>query len=148
MDGDDRVLAIVLAAEHLLGFAGFDFRGQVVEPLRQVVEDRLTGLRPLDEDGEIVHPRLERIAQLDVVFETSPPLQQLLRRRLVFPEIGLGNALLYLGEFVRRAGGVKGSSADRSRAWRDPGIGGAAHLIEWWTFSMVQRFQVLGSVLS
>ena len=32
MDGDDGVAAVVLAAEHLLGLAGVDFGGELVEP--------------------------------------------------------------------------------------------------------------------
>ena len=40
MDGDDGVLAVVLAAEHLLGLAGLDFGAQLVEPAREVFGDR------------------------------------------------------------------------------------------------------------
>jgi hypothetical protein len=120
----------VLAAEHLLGLARFDLGAELVEPLGEIVEHRLAGLRPLDQDGEIVHAALERVAQLGVVFEPAPALQQLLRRGLVLPEIRLRDLLLYLGEFVVRAGGVKDSSADRMRAWRDPDTGGAARRVE------------------
>jgi hypothetical protein len=42
----------VLAAEHLLRLAGLDRRRQLVEPAPEIVGDRFTGLRPLDQDGE------------------------------------------------------------------------------------------------
>jgi hypothetical protein len=44
----------VLAAEHLLRLAGFDFGSQFVEPRGQIIGDRLTSLRPFREDGEVV----------------------------------------------------------------------------------------------
>ena len=133
MDGHDRVLAIVLAAEHLLRFASFDFRAEIVEPAHQIVDDRLARLRPFDEDGEIVGAALQRFAEIDVALECLAALEDLLRRRLVLPEIGIGRLLFYLGEFVRGAGGVKDSSADRMRASRDPDIGGADRLTVGWT---------------
>jgi hypothetical protein len=126
MDRDDGVLAIVLPAEHLLGLAGLDFSAELVEPAREIVGDRLPGLRPLDEDGQIVGTPLQGFGQVAIVFEPAPALQQLLRRGLVLPEVGIRNALLYLGELIGGTCGVKDSSADRKRAWRDPDIGGAA----------------------
>ena len=54
MDRDDRVLAIVLAAEHLLGLAGVDLCRELVERPAEIVGDRLPGFGPLDEHGEIV----------------------------------------------------------------------------------------------
>ena len=55
MDGDDRVLAIVLAAEHLLGLAGLDFAlDRSSSAAREIVVDRLARLGPFDEHGEIV----------------------------------------------------------------------------------------------
>jgi hypothetical protein len=84
----------VLAAEHLLRLAGFDFPAELVEPAREVVEHRFTGLRPLDQHGEIVDPRLQRIAQPGVVFEPAAALQQLLRRSLILPEIRVRDPLL------------------------------------------------------
>ena len=54
MDRDDGVLAIVLAAEHLLGLAGVDLAAELVERAAEIVGDRLPRFRPLDEDGEIV----------------------------------------------------------------------------------------------
>jgi len=43
----------VLAAEHLLGFAGVDFLREIVESLGEIIGDRLAGLRPFDEHAEI-----------------------------------------------------------------------------------------------
>jgi hypothetical protein len=105
----------VLAAEHLLGFAGLDLRRQLVERLAEVVPDGLASLGPLDEDVEVVELALQRVAELDVFLEPATALQQLLRVGLVFPEVRSGDALLYAGELDRGAGGVKDSSADRRR---------------------------------
>ena len=46
MDRDDRVLAIVLAAEHLLDLAGLHFLVERVERLRELGVDRLRRRRP------------------------------------------------------------------------------------------------------
>jgi hypothetical protein len=107
----------VLAAEHLLGLAGFDLRGQLVEPFRQIGGDVLARLRPFDQDGQIVGAALQRLAQRDVRFERLAPLQNLLRRRLVLPEVGVGGLLFYFCEFVAGPGAVKDSSANPKRAW-------------------------------
>ena len=60
MDGDDRVLAIVLAAEHLLDLAGLHFLVERLERLRELGVHRLAGLGPFDQHGEIVALLLER----------------------------------------------------------------------------------------
>jgi hypothetical protein len=86
----------VLAAEHLLGFAGFDFGAELVERPRQIVADRLSGLGPFDQHGQIVDAPLERVAETAVGLERLAALQDLLRRRLVFPEIRLGGFLFDL----------------------------------------------------
>jgi hypothetical protein len=115
----------VLAAEHLLRLAGLDFGAQLVEPFRQVGRDVLPGPGPLDENGQISDAARQRRAQIDVGFERLPALQDLLRRGLILPEVGRGRLLLYSCELVGGTRGVKGSSADRSRAWRGPDTGGA-----------------------
>jgi hypothetical protein len=122
MDGDDRVLAIVLAAEHLLRLAGVHLRAQFVERAAEVFGDRFAGLGPFDEDGEVVDPAAQLLAQLTVLFQAAAPLQDLLRRRLVFPEIRRGDAFLYLGDFSGGMCGVKDSSADRRRGAPGPGV--------------------------
>jgi hypothetical protein len=93
----------VLAAEHLLGFARIDLRLEVVERAREIVADRLPRLRPFDEDAEIVNASLEAAAQIAVFLETAPPLQELLRPLLVFPEIRVCDALFDAGELVALA---------------------------------------------
>jgi hypothetical protein len=120
MDGDDGVLAIVLAAEHLLGLAGVDLGGEVVERTPQIVGHRLAGLGPFGEHGKILEPLAQRFAEIAILLETAPPLQQLLRRRLVLPEVRGTDALL---DVLQLAGGmccVKDSSAGRRRGAPNP----------------------------
>ncbi len=62
MNRDDGVLAIVLAAEHLLDLAGLHFLVERVERLRELGVDRLARLGPFDEHGEVVALLLERHA--------------------------------------------------------------------------------------
>jgi hypothetical protein len=115
----------VFAAEHLLGLAGVDFGAEIVEALGEIARDVLARLRPFDEHREIVGSPLQRLAESDIAFERLPALQDLLRRSLVLPEVGVRGLLLYLRELVGGPGGVKDSSADRTRAWRGPDTGGA-----------------------
>jgi hypothetical protein len=89
----------VLAAQHLLRLARVDFLTQFIERPREVVADSLARLRPFDEYREVVDTARERLAERAIVLEAAPPLQQLLRRRLVLPEVRLGDFLLYLREF-------------------------------------------------
>src|SRR4029079_14017403 len=116
--------------EHLLGLAGVDFGGELVEPRRQIVGDPLTRLRPLREARQTVCAPTQRIAQRAIPFDRLAPLQYLLRRGLIFPEVGVGDALFYLRELVGSLRGVKDSSADRTRVGSGPGIGGAVRRAE------------------
>ena len=77
-------------------------------------------LGPFDQDGEILRPRAQRLAEGSILLEPAPPLQQLLSPRLVLPEIGFRYALFYGSEFGCRVCGVKDSSADRMRGARGP----------------------------
>jgi hypothetical protein len=129
MDRDDRVLAIVLAAEHLLRFARVHFASEIVESRRELCADRFPRLCPLGEHREVVDAALQRFAQRLVVFEPPAALQQLLCSRLVLPEVGVGDTLLDFRQFFCGAGGVKDSSADRPRAWRGPDTDGAARRV-------------------
>jgi hypothetical protein len=115
MDGDDSVLAIVLAAEHLLDLAGLDFLVERLESLGELGIDRLPRFGPLDEDGEIVGALAQRHHQVAVLLEPFAALQDLLRFGLVFPEVGRGRLVLEAGQFFVGAGGFKDSSADRQR---------------------------------
>jgi hypothetical protein len=92
MDGQDGVAAIVLAAEHLLDLAGLHFLLERVERLAELRVDRLPGLRPLGEDGEILAALLQRFRQLALLLEAAPPLQDFLRVDLILPEIRRGGA--------------------------------------------------------
>ena len=113
MDGDDRVLAIVLAAEHLLDLAGLHFLIERVEPLGELGVDRLPRLGPFDEHGEVVALLLERGDQIAILLEPAAALLDLLRFGLVLPEIGRGGAHVEAGQFFVRTCGLKDSSADR-----------------------------------
>ena len=97
MDGEDRVLAIVLAAEHLPDLAGLHLLLERIEGLAEFGVDRFAGLRPLDEHGEIVALLLERCHQIVVLLEAPAALQDLLRFGLIFPEIRRGGARLEAG---------------------------------------------------
>ena len=116
MNGEDGVLAIVLAAEHLLDLAGLHFLIERLERLRELGVDRLAGLRPFDQHGQVVALLLERQHQIAILLEPAPALQDLLRFGLVLPEIGRGGARLEAGQFFVGAGGFKDSSADRQPA--------------------------------
>jgi len=110
----------VLAAEHLLGFAGVDLRREIVESAAEIVGHRLPGLAPFDENGEILEPLAQRFAEILIFFEAAAALQQLLRCRLVLPEVRRSDALF---DGLQLAGGVccvKGSSAGRRRGAPDP----------------------------
>jgi hypothetical protein len=107
----------VLAADHLLDLAGLHFLIERVEALHEVGIDVLAGVRPLDEHAEIVGLFLERVNQVAILLQTAAPLQDLLRFRLVFPEIRRGGFRFELGQFLFGAGCLKDSSADRGRAY-------------------------------
>jgi len=116
MDREDGVLAIVLAAEHLLDLAGLHFLIERFERLRELGVDGFAGLRPFDEHGEVVGSLPEREHQIAILFEAAAALQDSLRFGLVFPEIGRSGARLEAGQLVFGAGGFKDSSGDRQRA--------------------------------
>ena len=92
MNRDDGVLSIVLAAEHFLDLAGLHFLVERLERLRELGVDRLAGVRPLNEHGEIVALLLERQHELAILFEAATLLHDALRLGLVLPEIGCGGA--------------------------------------------------------
>jgi hypothetical protein len=66
----------------------------------------------------------ERIAQLEIVGDAAPPLQRLLRFRLVLPEVRSGDAGFELGQLACGMGRVKDSSANLERVSRDLRSGG------------------------
>jgi hypothetical protein len=119
----------VLAAEHLLRLARIDLLRELVQAATEIVGHGLSGFRPFHEHRQVVGALLQGSAEGLILFEPAPPLQQLLGRRLVLPEIRLGDTLFDFRQFVCVAGGVKDSSAVRRRAWRDPRNGGAARRV-------------------
>ena len=120
--GDDRVLGVVLAAEHLLDLAGLDFDLQLVEPAHEVAADVLAGVEPLAQDDQVVGALAQRLQQRDVFVEAPAPLQHLLRRGLVVPEVGRAGLRLEAREFLLGASGVKDTSRVRQRAAAGPRI--------------------------
>jgi hypothetical protein len=87
MNGHNRVLAIVLAAEHLLRLAGVDRAGEIVETLGEIVGNWLSGFRPFDEHGKVVGPSPQRLAEVAVLLQPSSALKEFLRGPLILPEI-------------------------------------------------------------
>jgi hypothetical protein len=120
MDRDDRILAIVLPAEHLLRLAGVYLAGEFVERAAEIVGNRLAGFGPFHQHVEIVQASAERRAQLAILFEPAAPLHDLLRLGLIFPEVRSGDAFFYFCEFDFGAGGVKDGSAGPWRGAPDP----------------------------
>jgi hypothetical protein len=131
MNRDDGVLAIVLAAEHLLRLAGVDLRGEIVERAREVVLDGLAGFGPLDEHGQIVGTPLQRRREVAVLFQPAPALQDLLRTGLVLPEVRGGDLRFYSRELFGGMCGVKDSSAGRWRGAPGPRTCEADRPVEW-----------------
>jgi hypothetical protein len=116
MDGDDGVLAIVLAAEHLLDLAGLHLLIERLERLGELGVNRLPRFGPFDENGEVFALLPEREHQIAILFETAPALEDSLRLGLIFPEIGRRRARLEPVQFFVRFGTLKDNSADRQRA--------------------------------
>ena len=90
------VLAIVLAAEHLLDLAAFDQSGKLLDRRRQLRADVFPLARPVDEHAKIVRLGFESRDQLDLFLDPAAALKDFLRLDLVAPEIGRGGAGFYL----------------------------------------------------
>ena len=69
---------------------------------------------------EVLEPLAQRFAEIAILFEAAPALQQLLRRRLVLPEVRGTDALFDGLQLVGGMCCVKGSSAGRRRGAPDP----------------------------
>jgi len=115
MDREDRVPAVVLAAEHLLDLGGLDFLIERVERLRELGVHRFAGLRPLDEHREVVILFRQRAREIAVQLEPPAALQDFLRFGLVFPEIRGGGERFETRQLFVGAGRFKDSSSD---PWR------------------------------
>jgi hypothetical protein len=107
----------VLAAEHLLDFAGLHFGIESVEGGRELGVHRLTRFGPFDEDGQIVAFFPQRQHQIAILLEPPAALQRLLRFDLIFPEVGRGRTRLETIQFFVGTGCLKDSSADRRRVY-------------------------------
>jgi hypothetical protein len=116
MNRDDGVLAIVLAAEHLLDLAGLNLLIEDIERLRELGVDRLARLGPFDQHRQIVTLFPEREHQRPVLFEATPALQHPLRFGLVFPEVGCRRPRFEAAQFFVGFGTLKDNSGDRQRA--------------------------------
>jgi hypothetical protein len=110
MDGQDGILAIVLAAEHLLDLGGLDLLVERVERLGELGVDRLPRVGPFEQDGEVVAPLLERGEQIAILLEPSATLQDLLRLGLILPEVGCGGARFEARQLLVGSSGFKDSS--------------------------------------
>jgi hypothetical protein len=115
MNGHDRVLSIVLPAEHLLDLSGLDFLIERLQGLSEFGVDGFAGLGPFDEHAEIVALFFQRSDEIEILLQAATALQDLLGVSLVFPEIGRGRARLEAGQLLRRFSGFKDNSADRQR---------------------------------
>jgi hypothetical protein len=116
----------VLATEHLLGLAGVDLAGEVVERAREILGDGLAGFDPFRQHAEVFDPPLERLGELAILFEAAAALQQLLRARLILPEVRCRDAFFDSGQLFGRACGVKDSSAGQRRGGPGPDVCEAA----------------------
>jgi hypothetical protein len=110
MNGHERVLAIVLAPQHLLDLARLHFLVECVERPRDVGFNGFAGGGPLEQHRQVVGLASQRHHEVAVLLETSSTLQNFLRFSLVFPEIGRGGARLEAGQFFVRASTFKDNS--------------------------------------
>jgi hypothetical protein len=116
MDGDDRIGAIVLAAEHLARFSPFDLLLELVERAREVEGHVFARTGPFDQDADVAGAPRERFEQRPIFLEPPAALHDLLRLGLVAPEIGSSRARLYFGELFVEVGALKDASAARAIA--------------------------------
>src|SRR5207302_10948307 len=116
MNRQNGVLAVVLAAQHLLDLAGVDQTRELVDAGRQLAGDILALAGPFDEHTKILGALSERIDQLNFLFDPPAALKKLLCFGLIGPEVGRRGALFYAGEFFGWASGLNDSSGGRRRA--------------------------------
>jgi hypothetical protein len=121
VNADDRVGAVVLAAEHLLDLGRLDLAFESIKRALQIVGDVLTLASPVEEHTEVVDFAPERVSKLAFVAQAPPALQRFLRLGLVLPKIRRGDARLEPGQLDGGAGNVKDSSEDRWLARAGPG---------------------------
>jgi len=110
------VYPIELAGQHRPDLCRLHVARVALERRSQLALDRLALLRPVEEHGQVVGLFANRGGQRAVALEPAPPLQDLLGRGLIFPEVGRGGLGFDVGQFAREAGFVKVPSARRRRA--------------------------------
>src|SRR5205814_505131 len=137
MDRQDGVLAVVLAAQHLLDLPGLHLLVEGIERLTELGVDRLAGVGPLDQHGEIVALSLERQHEIAILLQPAPALLDLLRFGLVFPEIGGGRARFETRQLFNRLRDFKDSSGGRWLASQDPRNAFSDHRRWAWAYSNV-----------
>jgi hypothetical protein len=87
---------------------------------REIRRDILAGGGPFDHDVDVIGPAAQRIEQRPILFEPPPALHDLLRLRLVAPEIWSGNAGLYFAELLIEVCSLKDASGVPSPACASP----------------------------
>ena len=112
VDGEDGVLPIVLASEHLLRFGRLDLSSERVETRRQLAEDVFALAGPLHQNGEVARAAFQRFDEVAVFLEAAASLQHLLGFGLIFPEIWRRDPPFEPAQPFDRLGGLKASSAD------------------------------------
>ena len=100
MNREDGVLAVVLAAEHLLDLTAVNQARELLYALRELGENIFPLPRPVDENGQVVGLRFQRGHELDVFLDTTPALEDFLRFDLIAPEVWSRRAGFYLGELL------------------------------------------------
>jgi hypothetical protein len=116
MDRDNRVLPVHLAGEHRPDLGGLDVAFVGFKRLAEVGFDVLALTSPVDEDGEVVGLPAERPGQGPLVFEPPSALQDLLRGRLILPEVARGDLFLDFGQVALETSFVKAPSGGWWRA--------------------------------
>jgi hypothetical protein len=90
----------------------------LIEQFERVGEfgvDRLPGLGPLHQNGQVVALAPQRQHQVAILFEAPAALQDFLRFSLVFPEIGSRGPGFEASQLLFGAGSFKDSSGGRQR---------------------------------
>jgi len=113
VNGDDRVLAVELAAEHRADFGRLDVAAIGLDTPLEIGEHILALLRPIDENLQVLGLAAERFGEGEIVLETAPPLLCFLGVRGILPEVRSRSGGLDLGQFALDSGFVKAPSAGR-----------------------------------
>jgi hypothetical protein len=102
VDGDNRVLLIVLTAENLLRLGDLDLGCERVDRLSQFCADVFALARPFDQDGQVGLPLRQARNLIAVLLEPAAALQDLLGFLLILPEVRRRGPGVELQQFVGR----------------------------------------------